>query len=72
MIRWLCALVVGGILSGFAALLLTGRYINDGPVLVTLDRSHGLHVGDLCVAGGWLLGVLALVALTARSGRGAR
>ena len=60
MLRWLCASVVGGILSGFAFLLLTGRYINDGPVLIRLTATHGLHAGDVFVIAGWLVGMVAL------------
>ena len=60
MIRWSCALVVGAVLSGFAFLLLTGRYINDGAVVVTLSARHGLHVGDLFVLAGWAVAIAAL------------
>ena len=63
MIRWLCTLVVGAVLSGFAFLLLTGRYINDGAVVVTLSAGHGLHVGDLFVLAGWATAIAALVVL---------
>ncbi len=65
--RWLYALVVGGIVSGFTVLLLTGRYINDGPVVITLGESRGLHEGDLFVIAGWVFAMVALV-LLARSG----
>jgi hypothetical protein len=67
-IRWLCALVVGAVLSVFAFLLVTGRYINDGPVVITLTRNHGLHVGDLFVIGGWGVAMTALVVLVTRRG----
>ena len=67
--RWLCALVVGVVLSGFAFLLLTGQYIHDGPVLITLGPGHGLHAGDLLVIAGWAVGVAALVILTTTLGR---
>ena len=68
-IRWLCALVVGAVLSGFAFLLLTGRYINDGSVVITVTRNHGLHVGDLFVIGGWAVSMAALVILLTAPGR---
>ena len=68
-LRWLSALAVGGILSTFTFLLLTGRYINDGPVLITLSRSHGLHAGDLFVLAGWAVGMAALVLLARDRGR---
>ncbi|MGY2083229.1 hypothetical protein [Blastococcus sp. SYSU DS0539] len=69
MLRWLCALVVGGVVSGFAFLLVTGEYRNEGPVLLTVARDHGLHAGDLFVLAGWAVAVLALVALAAMPGR---
>jgi hypothetical protein len=52
-LRWLFAIVIAGIVSAFAVLLLTGDYINEGPVLVTLSEGHGIHEGDLFVATGW-------------------
>jgi hypothetical protein len=63
-IRRLCALAVGAILSGFAFLLLTGQYLEDGPVLISLSQDHGLHAGDLFVIAGWAVGIAALVAMT--------
>jgi hypothetical protein len=63
-IRRLCALAVGAILSGFACLLLTGQYLEDGPVLISLSQDHGLHAGDLFVIAGWAVGIAALVAMT--------
>ena len=68
-LRWLCALVVGGILSGFTFLLLTGRYINDGPVVIALTDTHGLHAGDLFVIAGWAVGMATLVLLARHGGR---
>jgi hypothetical protein len=55
--------------SGFAFLLLTGRYINDGPVLVTLSSQHGLHEGDLFVIAGWAVSMVALFVLAAMPGK---
>lgn len=69
MLRWLSALVVGAVLSGFAFLLLTGRYINDGPVLVTLSSDHGLHAGDLFVLAGWVVAMVSLGVLVRRERR---
>ena len=63
-LRWLSALVVGGILSAFTFLLLTGQYVNDGPVVIAVTESHGLHAGDLFVIAGWVVGMSALVLLT--------
>jgi hypothetical protein len=58
--------------SGFAFLLLTGRYINDGPVLVTLSSQHGLHEGDLFVIAGWAVSMVCLFALAVMPGKVAR
>jgi hypothetical protein len=58
------ALVVGAVLTVFAFLLLTGRYITDGPILVRISDGHGLHAGDLFVIGGWAAAMSALVLLT--------
>jgi hypothetical protein len=62
-LRWSYALVVAGIVSGFAFLLVTGYYDNDGPVLVELTASHGLHAGDLFVIAGWAVAMGALARL---------
>jgi len=50
------------VLSGFAVLLLSGQYVREGPVLVTLTATHGIHRGDLGVAAAWLLGMIGLLA----------
>ena len=67
-LRWLSALVVVGIVSGFTFLLLTGDYINDGPVLVIVTRYHGLHAGDLFVLAGWAVAIAALALLIRKPG----
>ena len=67
--RWLCSVVVGTVLSGFALLLLTGQYIADGPVVAAVSRDHGLHEGDLFVIAGWAAAMLALARLVLRQGR---
>ena len=59
MLRWLFALVLAGIVSAFAVLLLTGEYVNDGPVLVSLSEDHGIHEGDVFVATGWATALLS-------------
>jgi hypothetical protein len=59
-LRWLCALITGLVLTGFAFLLVTGDYINDGPVVASVTEDHGLHEGDLFVIAGWAVGVLSL------------
>ncbi len=65
MLRWLCALVVGGVLSVFALLLLTGKYVSDGPVVAEVTPQHGVHAGDLFVIAGWALALVAVVFLAA-------
>ncbi len=62
-LRWLSALVIAGVLSVFAVLLLTGRYVNQGPVLLRLGEDHGIHAGDLLVVLGWAAAVLSEVGL---------
>ncbi|MGY1831694.1 hypothetical protein ACI8AA_14880 [Geodermatophilus sp. SYSU D01180] len=52
-------------LTAFAALLVTGRYYNEGPVLVRVTAEHGLHRGDVFVVTGWAAGMLSLVGLLA-------
>lgn len=69
MLRWLCALMVGGTLSAFTFLLVTGDYITDGPVLIAVTRSHGLHAGDLFVMAGWAVAMTALFLLARHPGR---
>lgn len=65
--RRLYALVVAAVLTLFAVLLLTGRYINDGPILVRVDDAHGLHAGDLFIIAGWVAAMASLgLLLTSR------
>ena len=59
MLRWLFALVVAGIVSAFAVLLLTGEYANDGAVLVRLAEDRGIHEGDVLVLAGWATALLS-------------
>ncbi len=71
-LRWLYALVVGAVVSGFAFLLVTGEYTKDGPVILRLVGNHGVHRGDLFVLAGWLVAVLAVLALTIAARRADR
>ena len=68
-LRWLFAIVIAGILSAFAVLLLTGEYVNDGPVLVALSEGHGIHKGDIFVVTGWAAALLAVGGLLRAPGR---
>jgi hypothetical protein len=68
-VDWVCALVAVVVLTSFAGLLVTGRYLADGPVLFAVSRRHGLHEGDLYVGTGWALGVVAVLLATLRRRR---
>ena len=61
MLRWVGVLRTAAVLSGFAVLLLTGDYIREGPVLVTLSGSHGIHRGDVGIMACWTLGMIGLL-----------
>ena len=60
-LRWLFALVAAGMLTAFAVLLVTGRYLNEGPVLLVVADEHGLHKGDVFVLTGWAAAMLSLL-----------
>lgn len=62
-LRWVCASVAASILSGFAFLLLTGQYSNDGPTVAEVTPGRGLHAGDVVVLAGWAVGMLAIALL---------
>jgi hypothetical protein len=64
-LRLFCALPVAGVLTGFAFLLLTGEYINDGPIVLDVSYNHGIHKGDLFVMAGWAVAMLSLLVLLA-------
>jgi short subunit fatty acids transporter len=68
-LRRLSALLIAGVVSAFAVLLLTGQYVNEGPVLVRLSQTHGVHVGDLFVVLGWAAALLAVGGLLWSAGR---
>jgi hypothetical protein len=72
MLRWVGALLTAAVLSGFAFLLLTGDYIREGPVLVTLTEDHGIHRGDLGIVAFWTLGMIGLAIALLGSRRDAR
>jgi hypothetical protein len=64
MIRWACSAVTALVVTGFAFLLLTGRYLNEGRVVAEVTRKHGLHEGDLFVVGGWAVAMVCLLVVT--------
>jgi hypothetical protein len=59
----LVGLVAAAVLSVFAVLLLNGRYRAEGPVVLQLSEDHGIHRGDILIAGGWLIGMIAVAVL---------
>lgn len=65
MLRWVLGLVAAAVLSAFALLLIHGQYFDEGPVVLTVSAGHGwgVHRGDILVAGGWLIGMIALLSL---------
>ncbi|WP_139173468.1 hypothetical protein [Geodermatophilus telluris] len=60
MLRWVCVAVAGVVLSGSALLLVAGHHTYDGPVLLQVSATHGLHVGDLFVVAGWAVAMTVL------------
>ena len=63
--RWLAAAVVAAVLTALALLGVAGQYPGEGPELLQLSETHGVHLGDLAVAAAWA-GALALLAGLAR------
>lgn len=50
--------VAPAVATVLAVWLVLGRYRGEGPVLVALGASHGVHAGDLLVAVLWLVAVV--------------
>jgi hypothetical protein len=48
------------VLTGFALLLLSGRYLREGPVVATVSENHGIHRGDIGIVSVWGLGMIGL------------
>ncbi|WP_222262173.1 hypothetical protein [Modestobacter marinus] len=59
-VRWLGALLVALVLTGFALLLLSGQYFRDGPVVAKVTENHGIHRGDIGIVSVWALGMIGL------------
>ena len=57
-------MTAAGVLSGFAFLLVTGTYSNDGPTVAEVSPGRGLHAGDFLVHTAWAVGMLAILLLT--------
>ena len=64
-LRAAVGLVVATIVSAYAYLLVRGEYIREGSVVLTLseDRGWGIHRGDILIAGGWLVAMIAIATL---------
>lgn len=62
-LRGLVGLIAAGVLSVFAVLLIKGQYRLDGPVVLSVSETHGIHRGDVLIGGGWLIGVIAVAML---------
>ncbi|PWJ55159.1 hypothetical protein SAMN06264364_10480 [Quadrisphaera granulorum] len=69
---WTATAVAVVVLSAFFVLIVSGRVVTEGPVVMVLTRTHGIHVGDLFALAGWGVAVLALVASAMTSSRAAR
>ena len=65
MLHTLSGLLVAGMLTAFAVLLLTGHYVGEGPVLLRLGDDHGIHQGDVLVVLGWAAALASVTALLA-------
>ena len=63
MLRWLCATILAGLLSGGAALLVIGRYPHAGRVLWSPSAGHGIYENDFAIMGAWAVGMTALAVL---------
>ncbi len=72
MFRWLGALVAAATLTWFAILLVTGQYLNEGPVLLRVTDGHGLHRGDVGIMAFWAAGMIGLGQATWSGRRAAR
>ncbi|MGY1856617.1 hypothetical protein [Modestobacter sp. SYSU DS0290] len=69
LLRWSSAALVAAVLTGFAFLLVTGRYTEEGPVVLAVTAEHGLHRGDVFVLAGWAVSLLALLVAAALPAR---
>lgn len=50
------------VLSVFAYLLISGTYFFEGPILLLLTTTHGVHLGDLGILLAWAVAMVALAA----------
>lgn len=66
MLRWISALVIAGLLTAAALLLLTGDFPQAGRVVWRPDYGHGFRIGEILVVCGWAVGMVATVVLLRR------
>jgi hypothetical protein len=59
---WTATATAVVVLSGFFVLVVSGRVVTEGPVVLVLTRTHGVHLGDLFALGAWGLAVGGLLA----------
>ena len=68
-LRRIPALVLAGVLTAFAVLLLAGHHAYEGPVLLRLSEDHGVHLGDVFVVLGWAAALAAELGLLRATSR---
>lgn len=59
---WTATATAVVVLSAFFVLIVSGRVVTEGPVVLVLTRTHGVHLGDLFALGAWGLAVGVLLA----------
>lgn len=59
---WMATATAVAVLSGFFVLIVSGRVFTEGPVVLVLTRTHGIHLGDLFALGAWCLATGGLLA----------
>lgn len=59
---WTATATAVVVLSAFYVLIVSGRVVTEGPVVLVLTRTHGVHLGDLFALGAWGLAVGVLLA----------
>jgi hypothetical protein len=70
--HWAATAVAVLVMTAFAVDIISGRVVTEGPVLLTLSRTHGIHLGDLYVVAAWLLGAGTSVIHSLRQQRAGR
>jgi hypothetical protein len=63
MLRWVCAAILGGLLTGAVALLLISELPHAGHVVFVAGPGRGIHEADLVIVGAWVVAMVALAVL---------